>query len=173
MSRSAHHAVSWTVARARTKRDHRSRFSKRHPAARAVTQAYDKAMKDYQRARLWLGAPKFYGAGPWAVPVAIGVQLIGHIRVSSAQAALERATERLEHAEAQLLASKWAPPPLAAAAAPAVSAPPSQPPPPPKDSEPVFNHPCPYCGAGNTWQGRRDQIHCNSCKKVFRIRYAR
>ncbi|MHC4716298.1 MAG: hypothetical protein ACYS5V_04960 [Planctomycetota bacterium] len=134
---------------------------------------YEKAMKNYQRARFWTGAPKFYGVGPWAAPVAIGVEVIGHIHVSRAQAALEKAIERLEETEARLLASQWAPPPPVAPAIPAVASPLREPPPPPKDAGPVFNHPCPYCGAGNSWQGRRDQVNCNSCKKVFRIRYAR
>ena len=139
--------------------------------------AFEKASKDYDRARFFAGAPKFYGSGPWAAPVAIGVGLLGHLSATRAQTALLKATERLEQAEDRLLAAQWAPTPTptpAASAVPDPLGPPISPAdPPPASLEPVFNHPCPYCGAGNTWQGRREMVTCSSCKKEFRVRYAK
>jgi len=155
---------------------------------------FEKAKKDYERARFFAGSPKFYGSGPWAAPVAVGVGLLGHLSISRTQAALLRATEQLEQAEDRLLTSQWKPDPPPAAAAPNPTTPATGPPSaapvstpatgspsaapvsvaaPDSALEPVFNHRCPYCGAGNTWQGRRDSVTCSSCKKEFRVQYAK
>ncbi len=140
---------------------------------------FEKARQGYDRARLVYGAPRFYGSSPWAAPVAIGLGLLSHIHLQKVKGNLEKALPRLEDAEARLLASQWSRAPQADPVAPDIAALPHEPSSPTKaaspseSNEPVFNHPCPHCGAGNSWQGRPEEVHCSSCKKAFRIRYAR